>query len=87
MTIEPLNRMAEPEKRGRGRPPKSEERPPAVEIDTVVVPDRVLPCNCPRCGRGMQPRTVRRRPDGVRDCTCSLCGKGFEYVPAQIRAK
>ena len=89
MTIIPQNRMAEPQARGRGRPSNSEvsDRQPAVEAQMVVVPDNVLPCICPKCGRGMQPRVIRKRPDGVRDCTCALCGKEFEYTPATIRPK
>lgn len=87
MTLQPQNRMADTEKRGRGRPPKEAERPPAVEAETVVIPDRVLPCMCPKCGRGQQPRTVRRRPNGIRDCSCALCGKEFEYIPAMVRSK
>lgn len=87
MTITPQNRMAEPEQRKQGRPLKSEERPAPVEAETVLVPDRVMPCICPKCGRGMQPRVLHRRQNGVRDCACKLCGKEFEYFPAMIRPK
>lgn len=87
MTIIPQNRMADPEKRERGRPPKSEERPPATEAETVIVADSVMPCTCPKCGRGMQPRVIRKRPDGIRDCRCQLCGREFEYTPAKVRPK
>ncbi len=51
----------------------------------MVVPDVVMPCRCPNCGRGMQPKTLRRRTNGERDCACSLCGKGFVYAPATVR--
>ena len=85
MTTIPQNRMADPEKRGQGRPPKSEPRLPSVEAEPMVIPDTVMTCTCPRCGRGQQPKVVRRRPTGERDCTCSLCGRQFVYTPATIR--
>ena len=87
MTLTPTNRMAIQETRGRGRPRDAEERQDPAEAVTVVLNDAVLPCICPKCGRGMTPRVLRRRTDGVRDCACGLCGAGLEYTPASIRPK
>ncbi len=90
MTLTPTNRMANPEKRGQGRPPK--DRPSGthavVVVDTTLrhVPPLVGPC----CGRGMQPKVERWRTDAgteVADCQCALCGKRFVYRPATVRAK
>jgi uncharacterized C2H2 Zn-finger protein len=55
---------------------------PAMQVMTT---DTVPPVNCPRCGRGQQPRMLRRRP-GEIDCACALCGKPFTYRPPTIRA-
>ncbi len=85
MNHQPPNRMAMPETRKQGRPPASQPPQPEVEAPPVMVDDAILPCKCPNCGRGMQPRVVRRRPTGERDCTCALCGQAFIYRPATVR--
>jgi hypothetical protein len=97
MTFIPQNRMADTEKRGQGRPPKSEPRMPTVplvpnpevEPQLTVTAQRHPPC----CGRAQnrQPRIERWRTiqDGVRvaDCICPNCGKRYVETPAQARAK
>lgn len=90
MTITPQNRMATPEARGQGRPPKSAPSDPheAVVVDTTL--RHVPPLHGPCCGRGMQPKVERWRMEAgseVADCQCSLCGKRFVYRPATVRAK
>lgn len=87
MSFTPLNRMAQPETRGRGRPRNDEVRQPEIEAPPIHVDGAVLPCTCPKCGRGMTPRILHRRADGSRDCACGLCGAGFVYTPATVRVK
>ena len=79
----PTNRMA----KGRGRPANASPRPDAVEATPVVVPDYVPAMICPKCGRGQQPRVIRKHSDSRRDCRCALCGGEYEFTPATIRLK
>jgi hypothetical protein len=91
MTMTPNNRMATPEARGQGRPPKSAPSGPheAVVVDTTL--RHVPPMTCKKCGRGMQPRVERWRIEAgqgeVADCQCALCPSRFVYRPATVRQK
>lgn len=85
MTSDPLNRMAT--RRERGRPKDDDKGPPAVEAQPVLLLDSVPPLVCPKCGRGMQPKVMRKRPNGERDCACTLCAREFVYTPPRVREK
>ncbi len=91
MTLLPQNRMADTEKRGQGRPPKSEPRlePVLVTVDTTqrVVP-AITRAEC--CGRGTHPSLERWRgekgyPVEVADCICQ-CGRRGVYYPGHRKA-
>ncbi len=96
MNHPPLNRMAQPETRGRGRPASS---PLPATIPTTpnpgVPPELkvVALVNPPCCGRAQDraPRVERWRtlPDAVRvaDCICPMCGARYVDTPAQARRK
>jgi hypothetical protein len=94
MTQLPFNRMATPDTRGRGRPPKTvpmaEPQPTRPNPAALqVLADASPPC----CGRAQDtaPRVERWRTvtDGMKvaDCICPMCGGRYVYTPAQSRRK
>jgi len=97
MTIDPQNRMAKPEKREQGRPPKSEPRMATVPMEPnpdVPPPLRILASRHPPCcGTPQQepPKVERWRTiqDGIRvaDCVCPHCGRKYVETPPQARLK
>jgi len=88
----PDNRIEHPpRRRGRGRPTKEEvARRERMTAQPVVLTSRVPPQLCPHCGRGMQPRILRRGSVGGRpyaDCACISCGKAFRYFFAEVETR
>ncbi len=83
----PMDEQAPSEDGGlpQGRPPS--DAPPLIHetAQPVLLFDVVPALRCPRCGRGMQPRVLRRRKGSeIRECACSLCGQAFLYTPPVI---
>lgn len=55
------------------------ERKARVTVDAppVAVPGRVLPCDCPHCGRRVWPKVLRTFPaKGYADVMCESCAAG-----------
>jgi transcription elongation factor Elf1 len=83
----PMNRMEQPRK--RGRPSNADLAARAGETQEsdalpVVLDRHVPPLNCPKCGRGMDPR-VTKWHNGAAYCQCRLCGGHFQYTPPKVR--
>lgn len=80
----PANRMAQPIRRGPGRPRKNEPREPSVEA-TLLVGNVLPPMICPKCQRGMQPTVRSRGATGVIYAKCGANGCQFIYTPPRVR--
>lgn len=68
-----------------GRPPKSAgpAQENAVE-PIVIIGGRVIPHNCPSCGKGQDPEVLATREHFIQ-VKCRSCATKYQYIPPRTR--
>jgi transposase-like protein len=68
-----------------GRPPKASTVVKELPVEPImVIGGRVVPHNCPLCGKGQDPEVIATLPTFIR-VRCRSCAKNYQYYPAKTR--